>query len=294
MKGPWYTLKDAQQKLELTQTDLLYAIEQQKLTPILFSPTRQFLALSVVSASQRTGCAHFSYQGPLLSTMPGVLQRIAKSQPAPPIAAYQLLDTEGLSAISYSYPFKAALPSQILTSWESGSIDSLKNGDYVIIGRPSEYQSAKAIKQLALSSIASAMTDTASDSAESLKKLSQIPYTYDWSENGQWSIQDLRIPASEIQRYKTPKQLSTKRRYHQLHQLIDRIDKALPGMNNHEIWQIIKHECEADNKIYDTDKILRKVTRDTIIWYSAYDFEQTMKFKTFQNYCSKKKKQINA
>jgi hypothetical protein len=284
--GPFYTLDDAQIKLDVTKTDLLYAIEQGELSPVLQSPRRQYLVISTDSEGRRTGRGHFTYQGPI-EARSTLFSQLINQQQGKFYSIYRPLAPANTSAFSADYSFRSGLPNSALIDWCAVESYTLLTDEYQIVTMPYESQSPEAMVKLAAGLLTQ---EKPSSSVENLKKVAALPYQYNWDHNGQWSLSDIRIPASEIQRFQLPGPQDEPARHNQLHELIKRINKSLPGRSTNEFIHLLKLECDAEKKRYDVDNILRDITNGNIAWKSAYENQQIMKRKTLQNFLSKLRK----
>ena len=64
LKGPWYSLTETQQKLEITATELNYLITEEELLPVVFTKSRNFL-LFYPEQEGWAGLAACQYRGHL-------------------------------------------------------------------------------------------------------------------------------------------------------------------------------------------------------------------------------------
>lgn len=283
MKGPFYQLEEAQQKLNLTQTDLLYAIENGELTPVLSGPVKPFLAVTIDENKRYTGHAHFKYQGPLGASTP-LFEALAKQQQGKFFSKYQIFDTASISTFSTDYPLSSKLPNSALVDWIPIKLDDLASGNYTIIAMPFEMKSVKQTLNLLVDAAKS--KELFSPENNNMQKFIAVPYEYNWYYNGNWAISDIRIPASEIEQFKKPKRKTEKDRENQLHEVILRAKQSHPNYSNTDLWKIIKEDAAADRSIYDNEGVIQQMTQTEITWKSSYGHEQIMKRKTFQNWKS--------
>jgi len=296
MKAPWYTLEETQHKLELTQSELFYAIEQKELMPILFSPLRPFLGFSAFTADHRVGCVHFSYQGPLKADQ-ALLQKLAKGHQGSFYSRYHLLDTDGISNVGYSNPFESEMPNAVVTDWIPGNRDETENDTYIVVAMPNETRSVASAVRLAAELFAK---DSAVSSEEGLKRISNIPYDYNWRHNGKWVASDMRIASSEIDRFQSPPEEtivenapdSSRQRTNLLHELFLRIMKEHQGIKARELWQLIRDNEESIPPRYDKDSIITSINASELLWQSNFTTEQYFDKKSLSSRMSKLKKRL--
>ena len=286
LNGPFYLLEEAQVKLNLNQTDLLYSIQSGKIEPVLYSPKRQYLVISTDENRKCIGHAHFTYQGPIAAD-DTLFVKLAKQLKGNFFSSYRLIEPANISAIDYTYPLQNKLPNEALLGWSSVNKNEIFTDNYQIVAMPHE---AKATQNLLKLFNDTLTTKTSFSPEDYAQKLSSVPYSYDWLYNGKWSIADLRIPSSEITRFLNPNVKSDSQRANQLHELILRVLKDHPKETNTSLWEIIRNDSKVDMPVYDVGKIIISVERGSITWKSDYDYEQTMKRKTFQNFVSNQRK----
>jgi hypothetical protein len=291
LEGPWYTLDEAVQKLNTTRTDLLYEIEQGKWYPAIISPKKPFLLYSTNESGQKIGHCHFYYQGALTSH-PELFTALAKEVSYSGIFGYQLLDTRGISSVSLKSPFKGNGP---LDGWMPHSIEEGLPPSSRIVLMPYEGKSFKK----SLEVLTKAFTSESAAPDEHLSAYNNVPLEYNWRLHDDWQLNHIRVPASEIRRVSTkgtppdsPNSCTKSKASpaHQLRELIASILTDHPSFSSHELWKIIRRDCEADDPIYDKDKILERVDGNCIEWVSSYGNEQSMKRSTFNNTVSQLRK----
>lgn len=120
----------------------------------------------------------------------------------------------------------------------------------------------------------------------------------DFNSNSIFHQSDLRIPASEIERYKaqkaeqerlakisvamTPKQADEPgKRVSQINVLVDRILDHNPTIGAKEAWRLIQEDFERDDKLFDHDQIIQAIDLDCIEWRSRYGNESSLKWASF-------------
>jgi hypothetical protein len=120
----------------------------------------------------------------------------------------------------------------------------------------------------------------------------------DFNSNSIFHQSDLRIPASEIERYKaqkaeqerlakisvamTPTQADEPgKRVSQINVLVDRILDHNPTVGAKEAWRLIQEDFERDDKLFDLDQIIQAIDLDCIEWRSRYGNESSLKWASF-------------
>jgi hypothetical protein len=131
----------------------------------------------------------------------------------------------------------------------------------------------------------------------------------DFRTNSLFRQEDLRIPSSEIARYKeqlseqakankvaeaiAPIVTKTRRtRENQLHELIERILAHKPDISAKDAWTIIQSDSEKEERLFDTYNILDRVDANCIEWTSRGGEYQAMTWKSFQAKLSQIKKNV--
>lgn len=140
-----------------------------------------------------------------------------------------------------------------------------------------------------------------------VEKVPLNDYALDFKKNSKLNPEDLRIPASEIDRYKeqlikedkanriaevmTPIASKTQRkRQNQMYEIIERILGKKQDISAKDAWQIIQKDSEKEDRLFDLDNILGVVDADCIEWTSRNGVNNSMSWDSFQAILSKLKK----
>lgn len=293
-KTPSYTLAEAAQLLNITESDVHYQIEKGDITPILFTVQRSFIVFSEDERGRKIGHCHFIYQGPL-QVQEKLIQVIIKGNEGPFYGTFQILDGSRVSAYNNQYPFKNKIPNKEFVSWEPKELTGIDSKLCYAAVMPKETQQLFGLLSETLSRMSAG---NHMDLKESQNKKAEAPYEYNWHENGNWGIQDFRIPLLEIERKQkactAPALVDSLRRLpktdkknNQLHGLIEIVFLDNPGASTHKLWSLIRKDGELDSPLYDIDGIIKATDADCIEWESSYGNYQSMKRRTFDNHISK-------
>ena len=118
LKGPWYSLEEAKQKLEITGTELNYLISEQEITPVVFTKSRKFLLFRPTDDGW-AGLAACQYRGHM-SLHKNSLSRLLEGDDITLAKGWgQLLEEKGVTQWWSEYPFRQTLPHSPLVEWLS-------------------------------------------------------------------------------------------------------------------------------------------------------------------------------
>lgn len=304
MKGPWYTLEEATQKLGLSRSELIYLIAEKEVLPTVHTKARSFL-LFRHNNNGWTGRASCQYRGHLVLHHNNIMKLMDNEELYLNTGSCLLLEQNGILSWSSSYPFAKPLPHDPLTEWIPTDQDNIKLPQLLATPLPKEAETG-------LSAINRGLK--AYKKAEGLNDLTQTSHLFMdskpllsllFKENSLFIPDNLRIPASEINRYQQIKSALTtrgpkdqkriepvKERENQLHTLIERIVIDQPKVSAKKAWRLIENDCELDEPLFDHDGILMRVDDKCIEWRSRHGREQSLKYRSFCTQLGKIKKQI--
>ena len=303
-QGTWYTLSDTCATLNITISELHGLIDQQKLSPIIFTKARSFL-LFTPNNNEWGGHAVCTYRGPL-GVHARVIEQLMDGDSASIGSGYgRLLDERGIQSWQSDYPFKKTLPHKPLTAWKPMQQGAMPLSHFAATLYPTEGVTAR-----------TQMTKSLKVFTESMKKLQESqetgkPYSapsFDLPGDNDLALifdapafesDSLRIPFSDIKALQTGTTLPLigsddgpriNKRENQLHSLIGRILESNPKISASHAWKLISQEVDADEPVYDIDCILRLVDADCIEWVSRNGNGQAMTWGSFQTKLSRLKK----
>jgi len=207
------------------------------------------------------------------------------------------LDTDGISNVGYSNPFEGEMPNTVVTDWIAGNRDETEDDTYIFVAMPNETRSVASAVRLAAELFTK---DSAVSSEEGLKRISNIPYDYNWRHNGKWVASDMRIASSEIDRFQSPSEEPTvektlnsqQQRTNLLHELFLRVMREHPGIKARELWQLIKDNEESIPPRYDEDSIINSINAFELVWKSNFGNEQYFSKKSLSSRMSELKKRL--
>lgn len=336
---PCYTLTETMEILGLRQSELHHAIRNQNLRAVVYSKARPMLLFLRNKDMTWEGRGICTYRGHL-SAPPNVIATLLdQAQYKIGMGSVTLLDPTGISNWSIDYPYTRPLPHPPITDWkpidqslaiaQSRGIADLKQlwpiGQTQPIGQmdvplyacaatplPQEFESANARAKAVREEYEAAIKALAAGSfkAPNLNKVDISQLQLDFDSNSEIRQEDLRIPASEIARYReqlaeqakankiteviAPIVAKARRtRENQLHDLIERILAFKSDISAKDAWNIIQEDCDRDEKLFDTDHILEEVDANCIEWISRSGDNQAMTWKSFQAKLSQIKKNTN-
>lgn len=306
--GPYYSLEEAQEILSIRHGDLAHAVRTEHIAPVVYTKARPMLIFSHRN-KRNYGHATCLYRGHMSLSSDSIVT-LLDGEPINLNKGYgTLLDAEGVRDYRTGYPFKQPTPRDWLYDWSAIEQDTLSLEAARATLLPKEYKPTSDIIQDFIDTFdehlngkdASGPGETTKDGRDSL--------ALDFWSNSSFNPQDLRIPASEIKRYKqdlatssvkpsshddanTNKTIVPGSRTNQLHTLITRILTANPDITAKAAWRVVLEDSDRDEPLFDTDNILQIVDQEGIAWRSRDGNEQTIKWASFQSLLSKLKHQL--
>jgi hypothetical protein len=201
--GPWYSIEDAAKKTDLLPVDVLYRIEQGHIKPVLHcNEPRRFLCVTVDSFGYITGHAHYYYSGPLRLSDAGIHRLLVAKKPASLSGiAMQPLQQQFIHHWSNTYPYKSAIPNDVLINWQGWKQAVTLLNQLASVPFPKEHESPVMFLKNMLDTLA-----TTTERKQELESLSgkAKPFVFDRDKYALFTPDDLRIPAPALETLKTP------------------------------------------------------------------------------------------
>lgn len=317
--------------LGLRQSELYHLIRTSELSAVLYTKARNMLLFRRDDQGQWIGVATCVYRGHVMCHSSFINSLLDEPKINFDKNSFRLLDEKGISSWSIDYPYKRPIPHLPLIDWQPIDQSSAIGRSQAIAERyenwpigqtrpigqntplyvcaatplPTEYENHvraltnwldKFNRTKEYEPIYNGTTDP---------KLMEL----DFRTNSTFKPEDLRIPASEIARYKeqlseqakankvaeaiAPIVTKTRRtRENQLHELIERILAHKPDISAKDAWTIIQSDSEKEERLFDTYNILDRVDANCIEWTSRGGEYQAMTWKSFQAKLSQIKKNV--
>ncbi|MEH6470332.1 MAG: hypothetical protein V7752_03705 [Halopseudomonas sp.] len=294
MRGPWYTLKDAEDILSFKRAELLYHIDIGAIQAVVHTNSRAFLIYKNDDKQRRKGIATCMYRGCLLIHSNNVAHLLEGNEITLGKQGSRILEPNNVLKWNSTYPFSQAPSFCNMHGWEPESWHDINIAKFGATPLPKEGPTI-------LGAIASLMAAKDSISPNSHLAL-------DYESNSLFKPEDIRIPASEIELFSAPKTPELKalkrnkeidsapklngKRTNQLHELMFRALLANPSSGTKELWFLIKNDWESDSPQYDQEQIITAMDATCIDWRSRNYVEQAMKRTSFGPVLSKLKKQL--
>ena len=305
--GPFYTIEDVQDILHMRPSELSHAIRKGKITPVAYTKKRHMLLFSHRNR-RNYGHATCVYQGHI--TLPSSLLPALLDGGSIQIGENfgTLLDPEGVLSYSTVYPFKRPTPRDWLYDWnpihqEKLNLEAARATPLPDEGKPILDTISDFTKVLEAHKNGDITVDASTILKEDINKLK-----FDFESNATFAPQDLRIPASEIKRYKrycavSPSDVlttdnsnedktTTKARTNQLHELIKRILITNPDITAKSAWRVIEEETDSDDPLFDHENLLLKVDSNCIEWKNKYHKEHVLTWPSFTTLLSRLKARL--
>lgn len=297
--APYYTLAETQEILNLRASELQHAIQQGKINPTVHTKPRKLLLLTPTKSGW-IGNGTCTYQGNLEIHSSYTKELISNTDITLGTGTAKILEPANISNFSSEYPFKYEGIHEPLTKWQPIAAQNLSQHSKMATLMPEESETI--LNTLFKSSGSSkAMQTILGDAASKAGKDPKAakPYSLNFNYNSKFSFNDLRIPLTEIQNFKSS-QLAlnptvseqSNTRENQLHSLIRRILAQNPKISAKAAWRLIEEDAERDEPVFDTEGILQIVDTDGIEWKSRKGIIQHLKQTSFPSILSAVKKTL--
>lgn len=306
--APCSTFEEAQTILSMHPSELAHAIRAKEITPVVYTKNRQMLIFSY-RRKLNWGHATCLYRGHLNLPDAHIEVLLEGDSVALDNNFGTLLDPEGVQSYSTTYPFKRPTPRAWLHDWspiersrlvlEAARATPLPGEGKPILDTISDF-----VEVLTSHKNDGGTVDTSTVLKEDINKLE-----FDFKSNSTFEPQNLRIPASEIKKYKQRLAVSsckplidnnsnphgtitTGSRTNQLHTLLTRILNTNPKITAKAAWRVMGEEVNRVEPLFDTENILQVVDPVCIEWRSRHGKDQSVRWSSFQSLLSKLRRQI--
>lgn len=337
--SPCYTLSEAQELLSMFKSELEQEIRNKSLGAVAYTKPRSMLLFLRNEDKTWKGVATCTYRGHVYLHLSLILALLDEPSIMLSSGSCALLDLDGISKWSTTYPFVRPLPHLPIGAWEPVELEQAIANSRAIAQRNAEQQQAnqpightnrpnenwpigqnQPIGQLAPPLYACGATPLPVEIEPTIKVINKWIGNYletkvpnfqmgkehnkeilelDFNSNSVFHQSDLRIPASEIERYKAQKaeqerlaKISIamaptqsdepKKRVSQINQLVDRILDHNPTISAKEAWRLIREDFERDDKLFDHDHIIYAIDLDCLEWSSRHGNDGSVKWSSFQ------------
>ncbi|MBQ0780907.1 MAG: hypothetical protein KBT79_08895 [Thalassolituus oleivorans] len=303
MNGPWYLLNEAQAKLSLSRSELNYLIIEKQIQPVVYTLPCWFLLFRHHQTGW-TGFASCQYRGHLALPYHCIIHLLDGANLILGAESGTLLENNGVLAWQSQYPFKKPLPHAPLTEWMPAERNVFELSKFAVTPYPREGYDLLNVIGHGATAYKATEAGNPTLAAAHVEQLME-PTKLFFNDSSLFSPENLRIPASEINRYqrqqeallsgeKTPVESleSSKQRENQLHALIERIISKHPDFSAKKVWKVITEDCLRDEPLYDHEDILIIVDANCIEWKSRHGKEQSLTYLSFVSVLSRIKKQV--
>jgi hypothetical protein len=275
-KGPYYTLQEACKKLDWNKSELLHAIENKKIVPVIFSNHVQLMSITPSEDGSWKGHAVIKYRGHIHVEKQTYMALLDghKKHLGPSLGL--MVDEQGISHISTTYPLDVDLPVGQLHAWSPSSSHLM---DKFVVNLPVAAGDTLKMMEYLGATLGSPKPDQTitAPTKTLLNFASKKPYT---SEN-------LRIPNSEVlkigtptiiqkeQIKATPRDTSTLKHTRQIHEVFERLLRAHPDITAKKGWRLLRDDHDLEDPSLDLDNIISAMDSNEIMWTSKNRVEQT-------------------
>ena len=292
-KGPYYTLDEACEKLKWHRSELLHAIDNEKIEPLVFNKHAKLMVITPGQDGTWAGHAVITYRGHLKipKRMYIALLDGSKKHLGPEWGL--IVDQAGIEHVSTEYPLDAALPIGKLKSWEPSAT---KLTNWPVVNLPIAAADIREMLQYAGEKFSSIEVN------EHL----QIPKNtiLSFSSKKPYRIEDLRISESEIlglseqvvsenpPNEAAPRDAAVLTHTRQIHEVFERLLRAHPNIPAKECWRILRNDHNLEDPILDLDYIVNSMDGSEILWTSKNGVSQTLGWSSFGSVLSRIKLKI--
>ncbi len=293
----YYSVKEAAELLPYSEPELWHSIETGQLHGDLLSPRRRYLAVLFDGERQGiVGIGTCEYKG-LIRVHQSWIELLMQAGEIVLNREAEPLSRDKISGWSGDVPFSGQNFPAELAGWDRElSEGGLRQPN--LLPLPVVSTSWRRSVYDAVSALAEAYKKANPErEASPLYELSASrvpnPHFYDYTPNGKFAKEDIRLSPECVERLKQPSAPAQgagsagsesvvgriqaavpaeKQRESQLHQLFYRIMKSGEALKAQDVWNVTKHEAQSEMKdrVYDVDAILRSVDNERILWQSIY------------------------
>lgn len=316
LAGPWYTLAEAQQKLDMVESELRFAIEENLLQAVCYTSARDFLLFTNAVDGWQGHCI-CRYRGHLVLHLTRIAQLLDGEAIILGTGSARLIEPSGIDYVREEYPFKRELPHPPLAEWVRYSLVNLPINQLSATVMPSESQDTIEMIGEFLTAFNRVMNEPPKKEENRLheqasgiaSKALNAPMHLHFNKS-EFKPDCLRIPKSELDWYRRQSEgddgisalpkptlhidssssITGSMRENQLHVLIARIVQEKPDITAKAAWRLIAADCDSDEPLYDKEHILRIVDDNCIEWVSRNGNVQYQRWRSFMATLSKIKK----
>jgi len=305
LRSPWYTLPEAQQILELKDSEITYVIQEKTLVAHLKTGPRKMIAVTRTENGKLIGHATFSYNGHLITHSNRVVRLIEEEQVKESFFS-NLSEKQNVSLWNTDYPYKSELPNSALLDWQPMSHEEFLSTSKLSMPMPKEFiPFYKGIAETVEKIMATQGKKLPDETQKIYDQAKSQPLSFDFKDQSKLTVTDIRVSRTEIERFRTPAHsrmslissppLTSNEpgSSHQLKGLITNILKEYPTIKTVDIWKIIEADANSDDPKFDRDNILGCVDADCIEWTSRHGSAHSMKWSTFQGQVSRIRGALN-
>lgn len=322
MQGPWYTFEEAQELLSFNRSELLHEIDAGSIRPVVTTKQRSFLVFKRDENQHWLGLGACRYRGCLTLHADTIANILENGEVNLRTGSGRFLEPHKVTNWSADYPFKQQPPFETIKKWYGGGVDKIDLGRCAVTPLPEEKESSEVTVSKLMNNLGRLMETIASPQTQSAPKQAEDPYLsdlaakaearpamLDFKTNSLFKKEDLRIAASEIERFKTavvpaleeeeesqPVKQTTSRlegkRTSLLYELFFRAIEANPSATAKQLWCIIQDDWESDSPLYDIESIITNMDESCVEWRSDHYNDQALKRSSFAPVLSKLKKQL--
>jgi len=296
LNGPWLNFEEVTQKTGMVKNEILYAIQEKRITPVIYTNSRHFLAISECSTGQRVGHADIRYSGPIAIHPQGIQEIVADGKTILGLEPVTLLSPTGVLERSTKYPYITPAPNQFLTEWQPNT--DIANDTVTILFKPYEYSDYEDAESGVVAYIPehSCEDKYLDDNMERFFIRSpNDDYVYGAYYSHVYGQDDLRFPLAAIDCLMNPKKVySVKKpsriRRNELHNVISRAIEKNPSAQSGTLWNTLRKDIQKIERDFDCDHVIHSIDQISIHWVSANGVQQTLKKSSFKIIVSRLRK----
>ncbi len=301
LDGPWLTIEELAGKTGFVKNEILFTIQTGKITPVLFTKNRPFLAYSI-QHQQRIGHGCFRYTWPLAVNRALIDQLVrddcalAGLQPVTPI------QLGGITQWRKRNPYRGHLPNGVLSGWQPCTQEQWQQQGKAIL-MPFEHPDINCAESSLVHYVPPYYDEDdffTEHAHRYLIRSPSSPYVYGSEYYSAYDQADFRFPAAalaklltaanEPQASKPVANVVNKRRVNALHEVIQQLLSEHPDDKSGVLWNSLRRDSQQTRRHFDQDELIIHMDHQVIRWVSANGIQQTLKKSSFQTLVSKLRK----
>ena len=301
LNGPWLTFEEITTKTGKVKNELLYAIQMQQITPVIYLNHRAFLAYSLNDTGQRIGHAQCYYSGPVVLHPDRIKDIVSHDRTIAGFEPVTLCCPTDIRDISIDHGFSEPVPQGLFHDWQPNPNIAQTGIEFMLL--PHEYRHIEDGESVLVEHVPEHCCEDTYLETHADRFFIQCPgsdtvygsyYSHLIDQNA------LRFPVAAIDALTTPTNTGktppaidaalSEKRHHDLHRVIALLLCHNPTDRSGSLWNKLRKDIQQPKRQYDEDHVITTMNHAEIFWESAAGHAQVFKKRSFENRVSRLRK----